>query len=205
MLLLLTGFEPFGGSDTNPSEQVARAVDGQQAGAFTIQTAILPVDRQRGPQALLAAVHQYQPRAVICLGEASGRASVSLERVALNLMDYRIADNAGNLVVDQPVVAGGPAAYFATLPLRDMQSAILATGVPVELSLSAGTFLCNQVMYSLMHYLSHNAPDVPGGFIHLPCLPEQSAKAGKGAPSMSLESSLRAVRAAIGALPGAAH
>lgn len=205
MQLLLTGFEPFGGSEINPSEQVARALDGQAAGAYTICAEILPVDRQRGPERLLAAVTRLQPDAVICLGEASGRAVVSLERVAINLLDYRIADNAGNQVVDQPVVDGGPAAYFATLPLRAILPAVLEAGVPAEVSLSAGTFLCNQVMYTLLHHLAHHSPGVPAGFIHLPALPEQAAQAGKGAPSMSLETSLRAVRAAIAAMPGPAR
>jgi pyroglutamyl-peptidase len=197
MTLLLTGFEPFGGSDSNSSEQVARALDGQNVAGLYVQSAILPVDRQRGPDALLAAIALHHPAAVVCLGEAANRAVVSLERVAINLLDYRIADNAGNLVVDQPVVTGGPAAYFASLPLRAMQSAMLAVGVPVELSLSAGSFLCNQVMYQLLHQLAQHTPRVPAGFIHLPGLPEQAARAGKGAPSMSVETSLRAVRAAL--------
>ena len=201
MLLLLTGFEPFGGSNRNPSEQVSRALDGQSVAGLRVQSAILPVDRQRGPDALLAAIARHRPAAVVCLGEAASRAVVSLERVAINLMDYRIADNAGNLIVDQPIIPGGPAAYFASLPLRAMQAAVLETGVAVELSLSAGTFLCNQVMYHLLHYLAVNAPEVPGGFIHLPGLPEQAALAGKCSPSMSLETSLRAVRAALCALP----
>jgi pyroglutamyl-peptidase len=201
MTILLTGFEPFGGSDCNPSEQVARALDGQGFGALRVQSAILPVERTSGPAALLAAIEHTRPSAVVCLGEASQRALVSLERVAVNLLDYRIADNAGNLVADQPVIPGGPAAYFATLPLRAMQAAIQAAGVPVELSLSAGTFLCNQVMYTLLHHLAQTAPHIPAGFIHLPGLPEQAARSARPVPSMSVETSLRAIQAALGTLP----
>jgi pyroglutamyl-peptidase len=200
MTLLITGFEPFGHSDVNPSEQVARALDGTEVGGLRIATAILPVEAQRGPANLLEAIRVFRPAAVVCLGEASRRPVVSIERVAINLMDYRIRDNAGNLVADRPVAADGPAAYFASLPVRAMLEAVLAEGIPCELSLSAGAFLCNQVMYSLLHHAAQQGLDLPGGFIHLPALPQQAARADLLIPTMSLETSLRAVRAALGAV-----
>lgn len=197
MSILLTGFEPFGGSDRNPSELLARAHDGQVIAGHAVISAILPVERVGGPAALLAAIERVQPAAVVCMGLHGGLEHVALERVAVNLLDYRIADNAGNLITDQPVVEGGPAAYFATLPLRAMQAAIQAAGAPVSLSLSAGTFLCNQVMYTLLHYLAQHSPRVLGGFIHLPWLPEQAALSPRPTPSMALETSLLAIRTAL--------
>ncbi len=197
MTLLLTGFEPFGGSDVNPSEQAARALDGETVGGRRITTAILPVDRARGPECLLAAIQQHRPDAVVCLGLAAGRAVISVERVAVNLLDFTIPDNAGNQTVDQPITPGGPAAYFATLPVRAMVEAMRAAGVPAELSLSAGTFLCNQVMYTLLHAAAQEGLTRPGGFIHLPALPEQAARAAAPLPSMTLETILRGLRAAL--------
>lgn len=197
MHILLTGFEPFGGSTLNPSELVARQLDGKRIAGLQVVTAILPVDRQRGPDSLLAAVKEVQPSAVICLGEASRRPQVSIERVAINLLDYRIADNAGNQVIDQPIAVGGPAAYFSTLPVRAIYEAVQAAGVPVELSLSAGAFLCNQVLYCLLHHFALTGQDIPAGFIHLPSLPQQAARSSPPMPSMSLETSLCAVQTAI--------
>ncbi len=202
MTILLTGFEPFAGSRVNPSEQAARALDGAIIAGQEIRCAILPVDGQRAPQALMDALAQHSPKAVLCLGEAAGRACVSIERVAVNLLDYRIADNAGQQVVDQAVIAGCPAAYFVTLPTRRMYERLLAEGIPCELSLSAGAFLCNQVLYALLHFAEQDGRNSPlGGFIHLPSLPQQTAErllTGKAAQAnMGLETSLRAVRAAL--------
>ena len=206
MKILVTGFEPFGGSPLNPSEQVVRALAGQgelapePVSRAIVTTAILPVDRFRGPEALRSALERTQPDAVLCLGEAARRATLSIERVAINLMDYRIPDNAGQQVTDTPIVQGGPAAYFATLPVRAMLAAVQGAGVPVELSLSAGTYLCNQVFYELLHQLCDREPAVPAGFIHLPSLPEQASQASPPYPSMALDIMLKGVRAALAVL-----
>lgn len=206
MKLLLTGFEPFGTNRVNPSEQVVRAIAGEPAGAipFALGTAILPVDRNRGPAALIRAFEEQQPDIVLCLGEASKRMTISIERVAINLMDYRIADNAGNTVVDEPIIpaAGAPAAYFVTLPVRAMLKAARACGVPTELSLSAGAYLCNQVAYSLLHHIAQNNLRTPAGFVHLPALPEQAIDQNPSIPSMSLETMLKGIRAIISVLVG---
>lgn len=190
--ILLTGFEPFGGSDVNPSEQVVKVLAADPPEGIDLVTAILPVERTAGPQRLLEAVQASQPQAVLCLGEASRRAVVSIERVAVNLLDYRIPDNSGQQCTDQPIFPDGPAAYFVTLPVRAMLAAVLAAGLPAELSLSAGAYLCNQVLYTLLHTQS-----MPGGFIHLPSLPQQVAAQGQIYPSMSLMDSTAAVRAAL--------
>lgn len=193
MKFLVTGFEPFGQSNINPSEQVVQALAGRQFEEFAVATAVLPVHRTDGPQTLLTLVQQLQPDAVVCLGEAGGRTAVSLERVAVNLLDFAIADNGGLTVQDEPIVAGGPAAYFTTLPVRTLQQAILAAGIPAELSLSAGAFLCNQVMYELLHFLGEQQLAIPAGFVHLPLLPEQAASQKPLRPSMALESMVTAV------------
>ena len=200
MKVLLTGFEPFGSSSVNPSEQAARMLCQMSLPGIELSTAILPVDRLCGPSALLRAVQATQPEAVVCLGEASRRAALSIERVALNLLDFRMPDNAGHQCIDEPVAPDGPAAYFVTLPVRAMLDAVRAAGIPAELSLSAGTFLCNQVLYELLHHLARRQLAVPAGFIHVPALPEQAAKLDAVIPSMDLDTIVRGVAAALGAL-----
>lgn len=199
MRLLVTGFEPFGGRSINPSQQAALALADRDLGV-ELHTAILPVDWQRAPGALLSAIDEAQPDAVICLGEAAGRARLSIERVAINLLDFRIADNAGQQIVDQPVIDGGPDAYFATLPVRAMFDAAHTAGVPTELSLSAGAFLCNQITYALLHHCAVERRSIRAGFIHLPLLPEQAIAERAALPSMALETVVRGLEAAIGAL-----
>lgn len=200
MRLLLTGFEPFGGSKVNPSEQVVCALAREKIAGIDLRTAVLPVDCARGPATLIRAVEESQPDAVLCLGEASRRIAISIERVAINLMDYRIADNAGNQIVDEPIVADGPAAYFVTLPVRAMIDAAHAAGVPAELSLSAGAYLCNQVAFSLLHHLSQKRSKIRAGFVHLPALPEQVSGHHPPIPSMGLETMVKGIRAVIGAI-----
>jgi len=200
MKLLLTGFEPFGGSAVNPSEQAVHTLAADPPAGIELSTAILPVDRIAGPEALLKAVAENEPDVVICLGEATGRAVISIERLAVNLLDFRIPDNKGEQVVDQPIRADGPAAYFATLPVRKLQEALTAAGTPCELSLTAGAYLCNQVMYTLLDYAARERPGILGGFIHLPCLPQQASARAEKPPSMGLETILCALRTAISAL-----
>ncbi len=200
MKILLTGFEPFGGSVLNPSEQVVRALDKPRSARLSgarFVTAVLPVDWQKGPQALEEALRTHRPDAVLCLGEGPSRAALSIERVAVNLLDFRIPDNSGVTLTDQPVIPGGPAAYFVTLPARAIHQAILAADVPAELSMTAGTYLCNQILYHLLHSLAGNARAIPAGFIHLPRLPEQVVAAGQSSPSMSLDTMVTGIRAAL--------
>jgi pyroglutamyl-peptidase len=197
MKLLLTGFEPFGGSHINPSEKVVKTLADKEYPNTEVITSILPVDREVGPQRLIQAVEESKPETVICLGEARGRAAINIERVAINLMDYRIEDNTGNKVQDQPIVPDGPSAYFCTLPIRQIMEAVQGVGVPAMLSLSAGTFLCNQVIYTLLHYLDKNGLAIPAGFIHLPSLPEQVAQEQLNKPSMNLETMLIGMEAII--------
>ncbi len=187
--ILLTGFEPFGGSAINPSTLVVQALAAQAH----IATAILPVDQVHGPEALLAALDQHQPEVLLMLGQATGRAAISIERVAINLMDYRIADNSGRTVSDEPIASDGPAAYFATLPVRAMLDTLLAAGIPAELSLSAGAYLCNQVMYVALHHIAQCGLPTRAGFVHLPMLPEQAAVEHRSVPSMALATMVEGV------------
>ena len=200
MNVLLTGFEPFGGSQVNPSAQVVRTLARDGLPGVALHSAILPVDRQGGPATLLNAVRALHPDAILCLGEATRRMVISIERMAINLLDYRMVDNAGHQAIDEPIVPDGPAAYFVTLPVRAMLEAVRAAGIPAELSLSAGAFLCNQVTYELLHYLTTYQLDIPAGFVHLPALPEQVTNAYPPIPSMALETMVRGICAVIGAL-----
>jgi pyroglutamyl-peptidase len=197
MKLLLTGFEAFDNSTINPSEQIVLALEKESISGVQIETAVLPVDLKLGPSVLRNAVEVSEPEAVICLGQASRRAVISIERVAINLLDFRIPDNAGNQVEDQAIEPDGPAAYFTTLPVRKIFDTLKANGIPAELSLSAGTYLCNQVFFTLLHYLGNQNQNIPAGFIHLPALPEQAAELKGSVPSMSLETMIRGIRLAI--------
>jgi pyroglutamyl-peptidase len=213
--LLLTGFEPFGGDTTNPSALVATALQGRLIEARTpgapvprarVQSLVLPCCFAEAPQALAQALQQWQPLAVLALGLAAGRAALTPERVAVNLADARIADNAGAQPRDEAVLAGGPAAYFSTLPVKAMVAAMQSVGAPAALSLTAGSFVCNQVFYRLMHQLAlqpgvqAGAQAVRGGFMHLPLLPEQAAGPAGQAPSLPLALQVAAVQAALAAV-----
>ena len=202
--LLLTGFEPFGGSAINPSQEVVRAIEAQHAqhDGIELHTRILPVEAKRGPATLVKAIDAARPDAVLCLGESGRAAAITIERLFINLADYRIADNAGVSLVNRAIVADGPAAYFSTLPVQALRDAIVASGVGVEFSLSAGAFLCNHVAYAMLHHLRRKRRAIPAGFVHLPRLPEQvRGGGGQGAgPSMPLDEMVRAVRAMIDAL-----
>ena len=197
MKILVTGFEPFGGNPVNPSEQVVMYLREILIPTIDLATSILPVDQNRSGKKLIEVVEMVQPEAIFCLGEAVRRSVISVERVAVNLEDYRIPDNAGSQITDQLVIPGGPAAYFATLPVRKIFEKIHLAGIPVELSLSAGSFLCNQVLYEILHYLGLHRLPAKAGFIHLPSLPEQAAKLEPKLSGMELNIALKGVLAAL--------
>lgn len=167
--VLLTGFGPFVDAASNPSIEAARALDGAVIAGHQVVVRELPVEFGVAREALRRALRELRPALVLCTGLAASRDAVSLERVAINLDDARIPDNAGRQPVDVPVVRGGPAAYFSTLPLKAMLAALRAAGIPAEVSQTAGTFVCNHVFYALMHRLRRNR-GVRAGFVHLPPL-----------------------------------
>ena len=181
--VLLTGFAPFGGESVNPSWQAVSVLGARRDDVAAVE---LPCEFAASLPALRRAIEEHAPELVVCVGQAGGRLDVTPERVAVNLIDARIPDNAGARPVDVPVVPGGPAAYFTTLPVKACVAAIRAAGVPASVSHTAGTYVCNQVFYGLMHLLS-TLPDVRGGFVHVPFSPEQVAASGTAAPSLGVD------------------
>jgi pyroglutamyl-peptidase len=198
--VLLTGFEPFGGARINPALEVVRRIGAESEPGVRLRTLVLPVDMVRAPAIVLDALEQQRPDGCLMLGMADGVAALQIERVGLNLLDFRIPDNGGHQPIDEPVVAGGPAAYFASVPVRAMHEAALGAGVPAELSLSAGTFLCNQVLYTALHGCATGGLATRCGFVHVPPLPEQMLGERRARPSMSLDMVCRGVHAMLGAL-----
>lgn len=200
---LVTGFEPFDGDPLNPSWLIAQALHGQVLQGTRVQAVQLPCTFGGAIPALRRALRQHRPVLVMALGQA-GRACISLERVAINVIDARIADNAGVQPVDQPVQPGGPAAYFSGLPLKAMLQALQQAGVAAEVSQTAGTFVCNQVFYGLMHLLRRR-PGVRGGFVHVPMLPEQAAARGLAAGGMPLARQVEGVHQALATALATTH
>ena len=192
--LLLTGFEPFGGEAINPSWQVAQALHGRRIGGAPVVALQLPCAFGAALQQLNAALAEHQPRLVLALGQAGGRSDLSLERVAINLDDARIADNAGQQPIDEAVVPGAAAAYFSTLPIKAIVAALRAAGVPASVSSTAGTYVCNHVFFGLQHALAGSG--VRSGFMHLPLLPEQAANT-ISQPSLSLATMVDGVALAL--------
>lgn len=204
-IVLLTGFDPFGGETVNPSWEAVRRLQGDTIAGHRIETAMLPTAFVRGASALLDALDRYRPALTLCVGQAGGRSHLSLERVAINTIDARIADNDGARPIDIPCVAGAPAAYFASVPIKAMRAAVDAAQIPVEVSNTAGTFVCNHVFYVLMHALTAErdarrgpAPDrhPRGGFVHVPYLEEQARRHGSTA-FMPIETMTAGLRIAI--------
>lgn len=194
-VVLLTGFAPFGGESVNPSWDAVRALDGERIAGHRAVARCLPVEFGASLRALWAALDELRPALVLCVGQAGGRAQLSLERVAINVDDARIPDNAGAQPVDTPVIAGGPAAYFTGLPIKAMLAGLRAAGVPAEISQTAGTYVCNHVFYGLMHALRER-PGVRGGFVHIPYAPAQAAR-HPGAPSLPIETVVQGLRLAL--------
>ncbi len=195
--LLLTGFEAFGGEKINPSAEAVSALSGQSVAGREVITAILPCVFHESLDELLDLLDKIEPELVICVGQAGGLDAIHLERVALNIDDAPIPDNSGAQPCEQSIVDGGPAAYWSTLPLRAIERALATSSIKSTLSLSAGSFVCNHVFYGLMHALQ-TRPEVRGGFVHVPYLPEQAAAKGEGLtpPSMPLERMVESLRIA---------
>ncbi len=189
--LLITGFDPFGGESINPAwEAVKRLPD--VVGDYALTKLEIPTVFGTASQRVLQAAQTFQPDVILCIGQAGGRKAITPEMVGINLRHARIADNAGNQPQDEPVVPDGPAAYFATVPVRKMTEAIEAAGTTAAVSYSAGTFVCNDTLYTLLHHYAGTA--VQAGFVHVPFLPEQ---AKEGVPFMELEEIVRGLRVMI--------
>ncbi len=187
--VLLTGFEPFGKASSNPSGEIVKQISGDN-----IVTAILPVAYAQSAERLLALIAEHNPDVVICLGQAEGRTQITPEKVAINLDDARLADNEGVLRNDAKILENGPAAYFSTLPVKEIVEAIKAEGVPASVSLSAGAFLCNHIFYIAQDKFV--GTKVRSGFIHVPLMDEQAGEF-PGLPTMPLEDMVKAVRSIL--------
>lgn len=193
--VLITGFEPFGEDSLNPSQALLNAKEQLHVTGVEVIGCVLPVVRYQAAEVAINAIKTHQPDLVLMFGQASGRGVITPERVAINLDDYRIADNAGHQPIDEAIIADGPAAYFTTLPVKAMVEDLQQAGIAAEVSHSAGTFVCNHLFYSIQHYLAQH--DIPSGFIHIPALPEQVPATNPSLPSLGLEPLIAAVRVMI--------
>ncbi len=189
MKVLLTYFEPFGGHTLNASAEAVKRLPATIGGGHIITVAI-PTVFGKSMDALRCAIDEHRPDVVLCIGQAGGRSGITPERVAINIMDAKSPDNAGNQPQDMPIEPDGPAAYFSTLPIREMVQAMNNAGIPASISNTAGTYVCNQLMYGLLHLQHTHYPNMRAGFIHVPCLPEQVAAEGNQ-PSMALQDMVR--------------
>ncbi|MCD0494011.1 pyroglutamyl-peptidase I [Chromobacterium violaceum] len=189
--VLLTGFEPFGGETVNPSWEAARKLDGETIAGARVHARLLPCEFGAALDELYRQLDALRPDVAIAVGQAGGRPDIAVERVAINVDDARFPDNAGRQPIDEPVVANGPAAYFSTLPIKAIVAGLRERGLPATVSQSAGTFVCNHVMYGLLHRGCPRA-----GFIHLPFLPEQAIR-HPGAFSLQLDDCVAALRLAV--------
>jgi pyroglutamyl-peptidase len=191
MKALVTGFDPFGGDEVNPSSLAVGKLK-KRIGKIVVHTAELPTSYARSAEVLRAAITKAKPDIVLCVGQAGGRTELCLERVAINVQDARIRDNDGKQPIDKPVVADGPAAHFATLPIKACVAEMRKAGLPAAVSNTAGTFVCNHIFYALMDIAASHPLPMRGGFLHIPYVPEQAARLG-GAPSMSVSDIVRGI------------
>lgn len=189
--LLITGFDPFNGNLENPSWLAVSALP-DTVGNYMLQKMQLPTVYGKAANMVIAAAGEWNPDVILCLGLAGGRAAVTPERVGINIRSASIPDNAGQQFTDAPIIRDGPAAYFSTLPVTAMAQAIRDAGLPGAVSNSAGTYVCNDVLYTLLHHFAGTKTRV--GFVHVPYLP------GQGEPNMALADTVRALQAAISAM-----
>jgi len=194
--ILLTGFEPFAGEKLNPSWEAVREIGNRKIEGMEIETLCLPTVFGRAIEVAVRAMEKFNPEIVICVGQAGGRSEIGIERVAINVNDASIQDNEGKQPVNEPIAEGGPAAYWSTLPIKSIVRAIREEGIPAEVSNSAGTFVCNNIMYGVLNYLAQERINCRAGFIHIPFLPEQAINF-PGKPSMSLETIILGLKTAI--------
>mgnify|MGYP005769854857 FL=1 len=199
MKILVTGFDPFGGESVNPAYEAVKLLPDVIGGAEIFKLEIPTVFSLSGP-AVEEGIRKYQPDVVICVGQAGGRASISVEKVAINFVDARIPDNNGEQPLDEPLQADGPAAYFATLPVKAMVQHVREAGLPCYLSFTAGTYVCNSIMYNVLYMCEKRYPGIRAGFIHVPYACGQVIDKANTTPSMPLETIAKSLEYAIEAV-----
>jgi len=182
--ILITGFEPFGGQAINPALEAVTRLNGYPLVGAEIATCSVPVVYMKSIHAVIEAIKIHQPDYVITVGQASGRAAITPERIAINMDDFRIPDNEGNQIIDEVISAEGPDAYFSTLPIKAMVKAMQNKGIPAQISNTAGTYVCNHLFYGVQDFLKDT--DIGHGFVHIPLLPSQSTDGAQ--PTLSLDS-----------------
>lgn len=197
MKLLLTAFDPFGGSAINPAQEAVKLV-ADRIGDVEVIKLEVPTIFRKSIAAVTAAIDTVRPDAVLCIGQAGGRYGLTPERVAINMDDASIPDNEGNQPMDAPIAEDGAPAYFSTLPIKAMVAAIREAGLPASVSNTAGTFVCNHLMYGVLHTLATQYPGIRGGFMHVPFIPSQTLQ--HPAPSMNQQDIARGIEAAISAI-----
>ena len=198
MKILVTGFDPFGGEKVNPALEAVKSLPSKIRGA-EIAWVEIPTVFYKASEVLEAEIEKYQPDVVLCIGQAGGRASLTPERVAINQDDARIPDNQGNQPIDTPIREDGQAAYFSTLPIKAMVKAIKEEGLPATVSNTAGTFVCNHLMFQALYLADKKFPNMRAGFMHIPYMTEQVVNKPNTA-SMCLTDIVRGIEAAIGAI-----
>lgn len=198
MKVLLTAFDPFGGDTVNPANEAVKLVSNNVNGVEVVKVEV-PTVFHKSIDVVAKAIEEEKPDAVFCIGQAGGRAELTPERVAINIDDARIADNEGNQPIDVKVFEDGEPAYFATLPIKAMVAAIRNAGIPSSVSNTAGTFVCNHLMYGVLYTLAKKYPEVRGGFMHVPFIPEQVVTRAN-TPSMALTDIVKGIEAAITAI-----
>lgn len=196
--VLITGYEPFGEHQTNPSARVAQALDETEFDDATVIGRVLPVVFDEALPAVRGYISEYEPDAIISTGLMPDRAALTVERVGINVRDYDgVPDNDGGTPVDSPIEPDGPDAYFATLPIRALVEEIKQAGAPARISNTAGTHLCNNILYATRHYVETTDRSTRSGFVHVPFSHEQVARRDEIAPSMSLDAMCKGVKAAV--------
>ena len=199
MKILITGFDPFGGETVNPAYEAVKLLPDTIAGAEIIKLEV-PTRFHRAGAVLEDAMQRHKLDAVICVGQAGGRAAITPEKVAINLMDGRIPDNAGYQPVDVPIWEDGETAYFTSLPVKAMVQRMRDAGIPAAVSYTAGTYVCNYLLYTLLYLIDKKYPNVRGGFIHVPYAMEQVINKPLGTPSMDLRQIARGLETAVEAV-----
>lgn len=199
MKVLVTGFDPFGGASVNPAYEAVRLLPDEISGNRIVKKEI-PTVFGKDEIVLREVIREESPDVVICVGQAGGRSGMTVEKVAVNLMEARIPDNEGNQPLDTPVKEDGDTAYFAKLPVKKMVQAMKDHQIPARVSYTAGTFVCNDIMYRLLYMIDRVYPDMLGGFVHVPYCPEQVLDLPDGTPSMSVEMISSALSYAIEAV-----
>ena len=191
--ILLCAFDPFGGEPINPALEAVKLV---KCDGAVLEKLELPTVFGKSVERAVAKIDELLPDAVIMIGQAGGRDKITPERVAINISDARIADNEGNVPCDEPIAENAPAAYFSTLPIKTIVAALEKEGIPSAVSNSAGTFVCNHLMYGVLHHISTNGLSTPAGFIHIPYIPEQTTDK-PSAPSMPLDTAVRGIETIV--------